>query len=94
MPRGSMWTSRSSYACVSTCVEKSLRLAALGVVAGTLGALGLSKLISSLLYGIGPTDPVTYGLVILVLALTTALAAYLPALRASRTDPARVLGSA
>jgi ABC-type antimicrobial peptide transport system permease subunit len=75
-------------------VGKSLKLAAFGVVAGTFGALAVSKLIASLLYGIGPTDPVTYGLVILVLALTTALAAYFPARRASRTDPARVLGSA
>jgi predicted permease len=75
-------------------VQKSLRLAALGVLVGTIGALGLSKLISSLLYGIGPTDPMTYGLVILILTLTTALAAYLPARRASQTDPARVLGSA
>jgi ABC-type antimicrobial peptide transport system permease subunit len=75
-------------------VQKSLRLAAFGVLVGTLGALGLSRLISSLLYGIGPADPVTYALVILILTLTAALAAYLPAQRASRTDPARVLGSA
>lgn len=75
-------------------VQKSLGLAAIGVLVGTLGALGLSRLISSLLYGIGATDPLTYGLVILILTLTTAVAAYFPARRASQTDPARVLGSA
>jgi predicted permease len=75
-------------------VKKSLGLAAVGVLAGTLGALGLSRLMSSLLFGIGPTDPATYGLVVLALTVTAGLAAYLPARRASRTDPARVLGSA
>jgi len=49
---------------------------------------------SSLLYGIGPTDPLTYGLVILGLTLTAAVAAYLPARRAPRTDPALLLSSA
>ena len=49
---------------------------------------------SSLLFGIGPMDPLTYGLVVLALTLTAAVAAYLPARRASRTDPALVLSSA
>jgi putative ABC transport system permease protein len=61
---------------------------------GTLAALGLSRVISSLLYGIGATDPLTYGLVILILTLTTAMAADFPPRRASQSDPARVLGSA
>jgi predicted permease len=74
-------------------VGKSLRLAAIGVLAGTLGAFALSKLMSSLLFGIGPTDPLTYGLVVLALILTAAMAAFLPARRASQTDPARVLSS-
>ena len=75
-------------------VRKSLRLALIGVGAGTLCSLGLSSVMSSLLFGIGPADPVTYGLVILALTLTAAAAAYVPARRASRTDPAQVLSSA
>jgi len=75
-------------------VRKSLRLAAMGVLVGTLGSLALSRLVSSLLFGIGPTDPTTYGLMVLALTLTAAVAAYLPARRASRTNPARVLSSA
>jgi predicted permease len=75
-------------------VRRSLRLALIGVGVGTLCSLGFSRLMSSLLFGIGPMDPLTYGLVILALTLTAAVAAYLPARRASRTDPALVLSSA
>jgi ABC-type antimicrobial peptide transport system permease subunit len=74
-------------------VRNSLRLAAIGVLAGTLGSFALSRLMSSLLFGVAPTDPTTYGLVVLALTLTAAVAAYLPARRASQTDPARVLSS-
>ncbi len=74
-------------------VASTLRLAGTGLLVGTLVSLGLSQLLSSLLFGVGATDPLTYGLVALLLPLVAAAAAYLPARRASRTDPARVLTS-
>lgn len=75
-------------------VGRTLRLAGVGLLVGTLGSFGLSGLLSSLLFGVGPADPLTYGLMALTLTVVAAAAAYLPARRASRTDPARVLMSA
>jgi predicted permease len=75
-------------------LAKTLKLTALGMVVGSLGAIAASRLMSPLLYGIGANDPLTLVATVLVLALIAALAGYLPALRASRTDPAAVLRSA
>jgi predicted permease len=77
----------------SRVVGRTLRLAGAGVVLGSLGAFALSRLMASLLYEVSPTDPATYGIVVLCLMLVAAIAGYLPALRASRTDPATVLRS-
>ena len=65
----------------------ALAIAAIGVVAGLTGAAALTRFVSSLLYGVTPLDPLTLVLVSLVLLLTTALAALIPARRASRIDP-------
>jgi putative ABC transport system permease protein len=62
-------------------------LAALGVVIGLAAAVGLTRLMASLLYGVSPLDPVTFGTVSLVMAGTALLASYLPARRAARLDP-------
>jgi len=75
----------------SRVVGKTLRLAGVGIVAGSLGAFALSRLMASLLYEVSPTDPVTYLLMVVGLLAVSALAGYLPAMRASRTDPAVVL---
>jgi len=75
----------------SRVVGKTLRLAGAGVVAGSLGAFALSQLMASLLYEVSPTDPATYLVVVIGLLAISALAGYLPAMRASRTDPAVVL---
>jgi predicted permease len=75
-------------------LAKTLKLTALGMVVGSLGAIAASRLMTPLLYGIGAGDPLTLVATVLVLALVAALAGYLPALRASRTDPAAVLRSA
>ena len=68
-------------------VVQGMQLALVGVVIGVASALGLTRLMSSLLYGVKPWDPVTIVLVAVLLSGVTLLATYLPARRASRVDP-------
>jgi putative ABC transport system permease protein len=72
-------------------VGQAMILALMGSGAGLLGALGLGRLISGLLYGVQPTDAVTYIAVTLVLCGVGFLAAYVPARRATRADPMTAL---
>ena len=72
---------------------EGIALAAIGVVLGLLGALALSRLIASLLFGVTATDPLTLGVVASILAGTALLASFVPAHRATRIDPATVLGA-
>jgi predicted permease len=58
-----------------------------GIAAGVVGALFLSRLIAGLLYGIAPSDPVTFGIVIMVLVIVTLAASLVPARRATMVDP-------
>ena len=58
-----------------------------GIVVGTVGALFLARLIAGLLYGVAPSDPVTFGAVIAVLAIVTLAASLVPARRATKVDP-------
>jgi putative ABC transport system permease protein len=62
-------------------------LALVGTAVGAAGALPLARLISSLLYGVHPTDPVTFGVVAGVLTAVALLACYIPARRAAKVDP-------
>lgn len=64
---------------------------ALGILAGGLAAALLAPALSRFLFGVSPRDPVTFALAALLLLLVAALASGLPAYRASRTDPVRVL---
>jgi putative ABC transport system permease protein len=64
-----------------------LRLTLLGVVLGGLGAALAGRALGKLLYGITPTDPVTFAAVSLLLTAIAAIACYLPARRATRVDP-------
>ncbi len=74
-------------------VLRTLAMAAIGIAIGWLGAVALSRLISSLLYGVEPTDPVTFVAATALLLVIAALAGYFPARRASRIDPMTALTS-
>ena len=67
------------------------RLAGWGVLSGVVGALALSRVMASQLYGVSSTDPWIFGGVPLTLAVVAMIATYLPALRASRIDPVEAL---
>jgi ABC-type lipoprotein release transport system permease subunit len=64
-----------------------MELAGAGVVAGVLGALALTRVMASLLFGVSTTDVLTFSMVPVILIATAMLATYVPALRATRVDP-------
>jgi putative ABC transport system permease protein len=72
---------------LGSVAKLGLKLTIIGVVIGAALALGLARLISSLLFGVKPTDPLTYAAVALGLAGVALLACYIPARRAIRIDP-------
>ena len=80
-----------SKSVVGLMMFSGLKLVALGSAIGLLLALAVSRLLSSLLFGVEALDPTTFLLVPSVLLLVSALAALFPALAASRVDPATVL---
>jgi predicted permease len=63
------------------------RLAAIGIAVGLVSALGLTRLMANLLYGVGPNDPLTFLAVPAILISVALLASYLPARRATHVDP-------
>jgi putative ABC transport system permease protein len=68
-------------------LRQGLGLTLIGVLIGVAGALALTRVLSSLLYGVSPTDPLTLASVSLVLVGIALLASYLPARRAAKIDP-------
>jgi predicted permease len=68
-------------------VGQGLKLALIGVAIGIAGALALTRFLSSMLYGITPTDPLTFVVVSLILIAVALVACYIPARRAAKVDP-------
>jgi len=68
-------------------LRQSARVVGIGTVLGILLALGLSRGLSIFLFGVSPFDPLTFGTAVLALAVAALVASYLPARRATRTDP-------
>ena len=72
-------------------VRQGMGLAAVGVGAGLVGAWLMSSVMTSLLFGVSATDPLTYASVALALSFVAGVASWLPAQRAAGVDPSRAL---
>ena len=72
-------------------LRHGLLLTATGLVLGLVAAAALMRVMSALLFGVSPFDPVTYGAVAVTLGLVAFVAVYLPARRATRVDPSVAL---
>ena len=72
-------------------VRRGLALAAIGVAIGLGAAVGVTRLLRSLLFGISPLDPITFAAVPVVLAAAAVLGSYLPARRAMAVDPVETM---
>jgi predicted permease len=83
--RVSLGASRSEILLL--VLRQGLLLALTGSAAGIVGALLLARLMTKLLYGIPPTDPLTFGGVAALLLMVALIASYIPARRATRVDP-------
>jgi putative ABC transport system permease protein len=68
-------------------VGAGMRLALLGVAAGLAVAFGLTRLMSTLLFGVSATDPIIFGLIPLLIVTVALLACWIPARRATKVDP-------
>jgi len=72
-------------------VRQALRLAGVGVTLGAVATLALGRVLSGLLFGVKPTDPLTFGSAALLLVAIAVLASYFPARRATKVDPVAAL---
>lgn len=72
-------------------LRQGMSLAAVGATLGILGAFALTRLLSGLLFGVTPTDPLTYAAAPAILLAVAALACWIPARRAAAIDPVRAL---
>ena len=72
-------------------VRRGMAIALAGIGTGVVGALALTRVMSTLLYDVAPRDPLTFTIVTAALATTALLACFVPALRAARVDPAVAL---
>ena len=72
---------------VTLVLQRGARLVAIGIAVGLPAAWAASRWVKTLLFGLMPADPVALGGAIVLLAAAGLVAAYVPALRASRVDP-------
>jgi putative ABC transport system permease protein len=77
----------SAIEVVKMILKVGMLMAGLGLVIGFLGALALTRLLATLLFGVGARDPVTIAGVSVILAIVALLASYVPARRAAKVDP-------
>jgi ABC-type antimicrobial peptide transport system permease subunit len=72
-------------------LRQGLALSAMGAVVGLVAAMALGRLMSSLLFGVSPMDPIAYVAAVAVTIAAAALASYVPARRAAAIDPIETL---
>lgn len=72
-------------------MSHGLTLTGVGIAVGAAAALGLTRLLGNLLYKISPRDPLAFGSALLIMTVAAIAACFVPAWRATRTDPARIL---
>ncbi|HEV3409496.1 MAG TPA: FtsX-like permease family protein, partial [Chthoniobacterales bacterium] len=72
-------------------VRQGMTLALIGIAVGVAGALGLTRLIANLLFGVNAADPLTFAAISLLLGFVAFLACYVPARRAAKLDPVQAL---
>jgi putative ABC transport system permease protein len=76
---------------LSMFVQQTARIVAIGIVAGVLAALSVNRLLVSFLGAVSPSDPLTFGIVTLLLVAVSLIAALVPARKATLVDPVEVL---
>jgi predicted permease len=81
------------WSILGMVLRQGLALAAIGIAIGLAGAAALTRLLTSVVYGVSTLDPVTFAAVPLILALVAALASLVPARRAAAVDPVVTLRS-
>jgi predicted permease len=81
----------SSSEVLRLVVGQGLRMTGLGIGIGLAGALLLTRLMQSLVFGVSTSDPATFAAVVVTLALVALLASYVPARRATKVDPMQAL---
>lgn len=76
---------------VRDVMSKGLSLTSVGIIVGSVAALGLSRLLGDLLYRISPHDPLTFAMALIIMIIASVAACFMPAWRATQIDPVRAL---